>query len=799
MAALEGAAIVRIKGQLPGISRVSGTDNLVPAARISALRGAQDTFGEEMELCMKKSLAFLLPVSLLMVLGLSILGCASSKAGKGAFTPGTYEATAPGFGGDVKVSVTVDRQRITEVRAYGPAETPGIGSRAIEELPGRIVKAQGTKVDNVSGASYSSLAVKTAADQALAKARGDSPVSASLRDGSYTASARGFSLSRLLPVTVEIQGGKIATISLGASAETAAMALVVERTLVPRIIERQSLAVDAITGATATSNAVKTAVLDCCVQAGASPAALNGPKASPLASKVDYVCDVVVVGMGGSGTAAALSAAQAGAKVIAVDKAAKWGGTSAITSGPMAVNAPSQVKAEIPNWMDPVTNKARLKPAGENLVDGSALLKDWLAYTTVDGKQGAKAEIVRELIEKSGDTLDWVSSLGFAFQPARGFVGGKWAVYSPYVGDKARTEEFFASAYRKFTDELGGRCLLETTGTELLVQGGQVVGLLAKGPKGESISIKAKAVILATGGFGGSPEMMKRHLGEDWKLYGMAQNKGDGISMAMAQGGAIYNIGMPPMSHFVAPPSIITSFKDPMDNDLPYGMICSSEALAVDHTGRRFTNELDIAMNAYKVGSRFYTIYSKEQIDILRERGFGLAASGRYLSQGGVKANAALANIDAVLAEGVRQGIVFKAPSLEGIAKAIGGDMKPGLLKASLAAYGAGMATGDEFGKPADRFARLGAPNPGSEYFVAVAGAPYIYSTCGGLDVDATMRVLRKDGREIPGLYAVGTDSMGVLFTGSKGYANYGGVAQGYAFFSGRIAGAAAASRAQGK
>ncbi len=748
---------------------------------------------------MKKSLAFFLPVAVLCALCLAGLGCASSEAGKGSYTPGTYEAAADGFGGEVRVSVTVNRDRITALRADGPAETPGIGSRALEELPGLIVKAQGTKVDNVSGASYSSRAVKTATDLALAKARGESPVSASLRDGNYAASARGFSLTKPLPVAVEIKGGRIATISLGAGAETAAMALVVERTLVPRIIEGQSLAVDAITGATATSNAVKAAVLECCVKAGANPAALYGSKASPVAANVDYACDVVVVGMGGSGTAAALSAAQAGAKVIAVDKAAKWGGTSAITSGPMAVNAPSQVKAEIPNWMDPLTNKARLKPAGENLVDGEALLKDWLAYTTVDGKQGAKPEIVRELIEKSGDTLDWISSLGFAFQPARGFVGGKWAIFSPYVGDKARTEEFFATAYRKFTEELGGRCLLETEGSELLVQGGQVVGLLAKGPRGEKVTIKAKAVILATGGFGGSPEMMKRYLGEDWKLYGMAQNQGDGISMALAQGGASYNIGMPPMSHFVAPPSIITSFQDPMDNDLPYAMICSSEALAVDRTGKRFTNELDIAMNAYKVGSRFYTIYSKEQIDILRERGFGFAAGGRYLSQGGVKANAALANIDAVLAEAGKQGLVFKAASLDGLAKAIGGDMKPSLLKASVAAYGAGMSAGDEFGKPADRLARLGAPNPGSEYFVAVAGAPYIYSTCGGLDVDATMRVLRKDGKQIPGLFAVGTDSMGVLFTGSKGYANYGGVAQGYAFVSGRIAGAAAASRAQGR
>ena len=214
-------------------------------------------------------------------------------------------------------------------------------------------------------------------------------------------------------------------------------------------------------------------------------------------------------------------------------------------------------------------------------------------------------------------------------------------------------------------------------------------------------------------------------------------------------------------------------------------------------TGSRFLAENGIAMNAYTNGARYYTIFSAEQIDILREQGFSMAASGRYLSQGGVPADTPLTNIDAVLEDGISRGFIFKADSLEGLVEAIGNEkMDAANLIASVEQYDAAAAGAeDEFGKPAEYFARLGAVGQDSEYYIAVTGAPYIYSTCGGLDVNENMQVLDTDGAVIDGLYAVGTDSMGVLFTNTKGYANYGGVAQGYAFVSGKIAGAYAATQ----
>ncbi len=604
----------------------------------------------------------------------------------------------------------------------------------------------------------------------------------------YTASARGFDLMKEVPVTVTIKDGKITNIEIGKCGETAGMIAAVENHLIPQIIETQSLALDAVTGATGTSTAVRLAVLDCCAQAGLSRSEMM-KRVEKSTAEETYNVDVVVVGMGGSGTAAALSAVQNGASVLAIDKSGKWAGTSAITSGPAAVNAPSQVASEYEKWNDPITKEVRVKKAGENLVDRDALYKDWTEYTTVDGVQHAKTDIIELELDKSGETLDWLIENGFQFDPAKGFVGGKWGIFTSYTGNKNLTESFFAKAYENFT-EAGGKYMLRTEATELITENGKVVGVKAVKADGTKVTIHAKSVILATGGFGGNAEMQKQYLGEAWKLYGMAQNTGDGIRMATAIGAATYNIDMPPMSHFVAPYSIMTALSH-ADNDIPYGLVATAESLAVDQTGKRQMSEATLAMAAFNMGAKFYTVWSAEQIEILRTQGLSANASGRYLSQGGIKADTPLTNIDAVIEEAVKIGAAYKASSLDELAAVTG--MDAATLKASVEGYQEAAKGTDPLGKKAESFARMGAPASESEYYVAFVGAPYIYSTCGGLDVNVDMQVLDTDGAAIPGLYAVGTDSMGVLFTNTKGYTNYGGIAQGYAFVSGRTAGANAA------
>ena len=153
---------------------------------------------------MKKLTALLL----CLCLTLSLAGCSSESgqtgdsteaniseetdatAPAGIYTPGTYEGTARGYGGDITVTVTVDANAITDVQITGDSETPGIGSNAVEQLPALILEAQSAAVAGISGCTYSSNAIKEAAQEALDQAAGKAESSGSeltMTDGTYTA------------------------------------------------------------------------------------------------------------------------------------------------------------------------------------------------------------------------------------------------------------------------------------------------------------------------------------------------------------------------------------------------------------------------------------------------------------------------------------------------------------------------------------------------------------------------------------------------------------------------------------
>ncbi|MBR4550546.1 MAG: FAD-dependent oxidoreductase [Oscillospiraceae bacterium] len=729
---------------------------------------------------MRKVLSLILCACLLLSLSCVVLA--------EGFTPGEYEATAQGFGGPVTVKLSFDADKVTAVSIEGAGETPTVGGAAIEQFRTRLVGiASPDEVDGVSGATFTSTAVKTAVAACFAQAQGEETAEAApLVDGSYSAEGFGFNLTVRVPVTVEVKDGMLAAIEVGENGETNGFIDTVVNTYIPRVIENQSLAVDALTGATATCNGVRQGVENALTDAGMDLSGLYTPIEKSTASET-YETDILVVGMGSSGTTAALAAAESGVSVLAIDKAAKWGGTGATTSGPANVNPPSKVAGEVLEWNDPVQGKHDKAP-GELFVDADALYETWCEYTTVDGVQGAKPELIAKVINESGETCDWLESYGFAFGPPVGFVGGKWAIFSSYVGNKQLTESYFAAAYAKYV-EMGGRYMLETEATDLLFEDGRCVGVKAVKADGTEVTIRAKAVLCCSGGYGGSQELQKRFQGEAYKLYGMYTNDGKMIASAVDNGAATYSIGIYPMSHFVAPAQITTCFSF-ADNDIPYGLICTSEGMAVNREGNRFINESSISMEAFYQGSEFFYVYSAEQIDVLREQGLSANASGRYLSQGGIVADTPLANIDAVIDHCVEEGFVYKAATLDELAEQLG--MPAENLKASVAGY---TPEGDAFGKDPSKFERLGTISPDSAYYVAFTGCPYIYSTCGGLDVNENFQVLDTAGEVIPGLFACGTDSMGVLFNENKAYTNYGGCAQGYCFVSGRDAGTFAAAQ----
>ena len=187
-----------------------------------------------------------------------------------AYQAGEYEATAAGFGGDVKVTMTFDGDRIIAVEAEGPSETAGIGSRAIEQLPDAILEAQSADVDGIAGATFTSKAIRLAAQECIDQAKGvTEEVTVKMVPGTYVGQGIGFRISIPLTVSVTVSEDRIEEIVVDQvnTADTAAFIQTVIDTQLPRMLEYQSVSVDAVSGATATGNAVRQAVEAALVQA----------------------------------------------------------------------------------------------------------------------------------------------------------------------------------------------------------------------------------------------------------------------------------------------------------------------------------------------------------------------------------------------------------------------------------------------------------------------------------------------------------------------------------------------------
>ena len=229
------------------------------------------------------------------VLGSEPLYKAIDNIGKvpASYTPGTYSAVAQGFGGDVIASVTVSDQEITLVDLQGAGETPGIGSLALEQLPAAIIEKQSSQVDAVTGATITSDAVVAAVTDALAQASGQKEVTVlettaaeeteaeteeetttaaeteavaeELPAGTYRAKAKG--MMGDVEVEVVMNGTEIISVTVLSHDETAGLSDPAIEQIPAAVVAAQSADVDAVSGATVTSEAIMTAVAQCLEQA----------------------------------------------------------------------------------------------------------------------------------------------------------------------------------------------------------------------------------------------------------------------------------------------------------------------------------------------------------------------------------------------------------------------------------------------------------------------------------------------------------------------------------------------------
>ena len=652
-------------------------------------------------------LLFMAAISILLVLAIDyyLVTTASSVNADvaGSYTPGSYTASADGFGGPVDVTVEIgEKGGISNLTVTGESETPDVGGAAIPLLKQAILAKQDADVDAVTGATFTSDAVKLAAAEALAQAGGaevDSGPRAPEGDlfipGTYTETATGF--GGPVDVTITVSEDKIEEVKIEGDQETENIGSFAVDMLDDRIMEAQSPNIDALTGATVTSNAILGAAKKAMRDAGADLNAFPAKEEEEVAEKdkKDLDTDVVIIGAGGAGMTAAINTAQAGKDVILLEKMPYAGGNTTKATGGM--------------------NAAETHYQAEQGIDDS--VEQFVEDTMEGGHNINDKDLVTTLAENSAEAIDWLDSIG-APLPKVSFSGGATNARIHAPEDGSGVGAYLVTSLLKKMDELDINVMYDTKATSLISKDGTVTGVKAESRDTE-YTINAKAVILATGGFGNNEDMIVQYRKD---LKGTVTTSapgitGDGIVMAEDVGADLVDI-----EQIQLHPTV-----EQKTSMLITESVRGDGAILVNQDGKRFTDELltrDVvsAAELEQPGSYAYIIFDQRLRD-------GLKAIEKYVST----------------------GITVQGDTIEELAEKI--DVDPATLAETLKNWNQYVADQNDpdFGRTTGMDQDLSqAP------FYAIKIAPGIHHTMGGVHIDTDARVIDKDGNPIPGLFAAG-------------------------------------------
>ena len=656
-----------------------------------------------------------------------------------------YTGKATGMG-EVTAELIIADGHIVGVNLTGDNETPGIGSKAIEELPGKIVEAQSADVDGVAGATITSNAVKEAVKAAMAEAgledaaaesaADDAALTVALEDaadGTYAATAQGFGGD--ITVEVTLSGGKIADVKIVGDSETPGLGAVAVEKMPAQLLEAQSADVDGVAGATVSTSAIRAAFGDALAKAGVDASTLVKQVAAQTAEKTQETrdVDVVIVGAGGAGMSAAITAKQQGKTVLLLEKMPYVGGNTTKATGGM--------------------NAAETHYQAEQGITDS--VEQFVEDTMKGGHNINNPDLVRTLAEKSADAINWLDEIG-APLPKVSFSGGATNARIHAPADGSGVGSYLVNCFSETMEKLGIEVLLETKANEIIMVDGAAAGVKAESPDKE-LTINAKAVILTTGGFGANEEMYCTYRPD---LRGTVTTNapgatGDGIVMAQAVGADLVDIDQIQLHPTVeqATSMLITEG------------VRGDGAILVNQSGVRFVNELQTrdvvsAAELEQEGQYAYVIFDQN----LRE---GLKATEKY----------------------IKNGIVTEGETIEALAEKLGID--PAVLAKTLADWNDAVAAGEdkEFGRTTGMEHDLSkAP------YYAIKVAPGIHHTMGGVKINTNTQVIDTNGNVIPGLFAAGEVTGGV-----HGGNRIGGNAVADIVVYGRIAGANACLYADGQ
>ena len=596
--------------------------------------------------------------------------------------------------------------------------------------------------------------------------------------GDFTGTAKGFGGD--VSVTLTLTDGAITGCTAEGKDETQGVGSEAIAKMPGEIAESGSIAVDGVSGATVTSTAIKEAAAAALTAAGLNPDDYKtAVEKTGSAEDSTVEADVVVVGAGGAGMTAAITAAGEGKSVVILESQSMVGGNSVRATGGM--NAGKTVYQDENEFGESAGVEKTLKTAAEKYADNetiTALAKtvseQWAAYqanptgyfdsvelmeldTMIGGKGINDPELVETLCANSADAIDWLDEHGITLHNVSSFGGASVKRIHRPVNAEGKTVSvgsYMIPLLQENCEKAGVKMMLDTTATEILTDAnGAAVGVKATGASGETVTVNAKAVVLASGGFGANLDMVVKYKPE---LKGfMTTNapgiQGQGIEMAQAIGAATVD-----MDQIQIHPTVEANTAALITEGLR-----GDGAVLINAEGKRFIDE---------VGTR--DVVSAAEI----------AQTGSY---SWLVVDQAMVDASSVIQGYIKKGYTVTGATYEELGKAMGVDA---------AAFAETMEKWNGYveAKNDPNFGRTSFANPlNTAPYYAVKVTAGVHHTMGGLKINANTEVLNEKGEVIPGLFAAGEVTGGV-----HGANRLGGNAVADFTVFGRIAGAAASDYA---
>ena len=596
--------------------------------------------------------------------------------------------------------------------------------------------------------------------------------------GDFTGTAKGFGGD--VSVTLTLTDGAITGCTAEGKDETQGVGSEAIAKMPGEIAESGSIAVDGVSGATVTSTAIKEAAAAALTAAGLNPDDYKtAVEKTGSAEDSTVEADVVVVGAGGAGMTAAITAAAEGKSVVILESQSMVGGNSVRATGGM--NAGKTVYQDENEFGESAGVEKTLKTAAEKYADNETITalaatvaEQWAAYqanptgyfdsvelmeldTMIGGKGVNDPALVETLCSNSADAIDWLGEQGITLNSVSSAGGASVKRIHRPVNEEGKVVSvgaYMVPLLEEDCQKAGVQMMLNTTATEILTDdNGAAVGIKATGASGETITINAKAVILTSGGFGANMDMVVEYKPE---LKGfMTTNApgilGQGIKMAQAIGADTVD-----MDQIQIHPTVQYDSASLITEGLR-----GDGAVLINSEGKRFIDEVgtrDVvsAAEIAQPGSYSWLIIDQKMVD------------------------------DSSVIQGyIKKGYTVTGETYEELGKAMGVDET---------AFAETMNTWNGYveAKNDPDFGRTSFANPlNTAPYYAIKVTAGVHHTMGGLKINTNTEVLKADGSVIPGLFAAGEVTGGV-----HGANRLGGNAVADFTVFGRIAGAAASKYA---